>query len=357
MSTALLLVDPPGSEIYIGPEQKLFQLGNWMPENRDLCHEVILGSNVKKSQSYGRSIYDALIEMHQLSLPAHTKDPFSSTCFARNFIRAVWEERIIRDEWDVFDDLANDQWEHGDWLLNTSQEAEIPDDQGNEKIRGFQRLMTRRQNIPLQIRQLRSIMWKFHCEDTFQALLAQDIQESQSIIEERRGWKILEEKLQAMGATLGYHLEMYSQRAAMEEAYSAARQTRAANRMARSSGQLTKIATTIVPCTFVASIFSMGGDFAVGERHFYLYWVISVPITIALLAWVLYEDVIEVIQKSLKGVTAIRQKVVRWAKSEKRTLVTESQFSPAPAPESTSPELFIVRRRSPQKGRSTTSIV
>ena len=50
----------------------------------------------------------------------------------------------------------------------------------------------------------------------------------------------------------------FSQRAAMEEAFAAKVQTSeanvqaaAANRMARSSGQLTKIATIIVPCTFV----------------------------------------------------------------------------------------------------------
>ncbi|CAN8103214.1 unnamed protein product [Discula destructiva] len=103
-------------------------------------------------------------------------------------------------------------------------------------------------------------------------------------------------------------MDMYAQRAALQQAMEAAKQTdqankqteeankltaeglkqtEAGNRMARSSGQLTKIATVIVPCSFVASIFSMGDEFAAGKSLFYVYWVISMPTTAVLLFWVL----------------------------------------------------------------------
>lgn len=109
---------------------------------------------------------------------------------------------------------------------------------------------------------------------------------------------------------------MYSTRSAMEEAYEAKmqtkqadRQTTTANRMARSSGQLTKIATIIVPCTFVASIFSMGGDFAAGESLFYVYWIISVSTTVGLLSWILHEDIAGVVEKSKRWMNSRRTKL------------------------------------------------
>jgi hypothetical protein len=34
----------------------------------------------------------------------------------------------------------------------------------------------------------------------------------------------------------------------------------------------------------------MGGDYAAGERLFYIYWSISLPITALLLAWVMFND-------------------------------------------------------------------
>jgi Mg2+ and Co2+ transporter CorA len=100
---------------------------------------------------------------------------------------------------------------------------------------------------------------------------------------EYESWTVLEELLEASDKTLGDHMAMFAQRSALLQAD-------AADRQARSSGQLTKIATFIVPCTFVASISSMNGEFAAGERFFYVYWVVSIPITVLLLIWVMVND-------------------------------------------------------------------
>jgi hypothetical protein len=82
---------------------------------------------------------------------------------------------------------------------------------------------------------------------------------------------------------MGDHMSMFAQRSGLTQAAASARQ-------AKSSGQLTKIVTFIVPCSFVASIFSMSGTFAAGEQLFFVYWALSVPITILLLAWVGFHD-------------------------------------------------------------------
>lgn len=76
----------------------------------------------------------------------------------------------------------------------------------------------------------------------------------------------------------------------MEEKFEASREAQDAERQARSDVQLTKIATIVVPCTFIASIFSMGVSFAAGEGLLYVYWAISVPITVVLFVWVLQKE-------------------------------------------------------------------
>lgn len=84
-----------------------------------------------------------------------------------------------------------------------------------------------------------------------------------------------------MRTEVAEYMEIFAQRATMEESF-------AARSQARSAGQLTIIATVAVPCAFVASIFSMGGPFAAGEPLFGVYWAISIPATLILLIWVLF---------------------------------------------------------------------
>ncbi|KAF3008425.1 hypothetical protein E8E13_002398 [Curvularia kusanoi] len=122
---------------------------------------------------------------------------------------------------------------------------------------------------------------------------------------QRASWKLLENRLATLEAACTDHMDEFAQRAVMEEKSAAIRQ-------ARSAGQLTKIATIIVPCTFVASIFSMGGSFAAGEKNLYVYWVISVPITIVLLLWVLHEDIDGGIRGGVKdGIRAVKERIYR----------------------------------------------
>lgn len=55
-----------------------------------------------------------------------------------------------------------------------------------------------------------------------------------------------------------------------------------ATTQARTTTVLT-IALIFAPMALVASVFSMGGMFAVGEIHFWAYWVVAVPLTIILI--------------------------------------------------------------------------
>lgn len=86
--------------------------------------------------------------------------------------------------------------------------------------------------------------------------------------------------------------------AAIAQTKAANEQAESANRLARSAGQLAKIATVAVPCTVTASILSMNGEFAAGERLFFVYWCVAVPITIVLLSWIIYRDILALIRRT-----------------------------------------------------------
>ncbi|GFP55086.1 hypothetical protein TASIC1_0004071100 [Trichoderma asperellum] len=264
------------------------------------------------AQPHERSISDAVAKAYNDAPLEVTDDPFSATYVARNCIRAVWEQRVWWDESEVYETVYRNVWNH---QINQSSLASEDSENkmviDNQAMSEYQELMRIQEGIRSNRHEIRAIIWKFRLRD--KDYLSAGTPEFQNLMEqEAKLWDFLDEKLRYIDDFLNDHMKMYSARSTMEETYEskmqsresmrqtreANRQTAAANRMARSSGQLTKIATIIVPCTFVASIFSMGGDFAAGESLFYVYWIISVPITLGLLFWILHEDVADAVEKS-----------------------------------------------------------
>ncbi|WXC50341.1 hypothetical protein QX201_010000 [Fusarium graminearum] len=254
---------------------------------RDITREFRLGSSFDKIvQSHKQRIYDATVDAYDNHKVNTTKDPFSSTIFVRNIVRSIWEEFVYRQITDVHDVQIND--EQNQYKKRGSKSSrDYHDAPSYEKYHG---LMVKRQKIREKKRDLQNIMWNFQCKirpegrkDGSESATPEEKENEVMAQREHQAWAFLEERLEAAETTLGNHLEMFAQRSALVQA-------EAANRMARSSGQLTKIATVIVPCSFVASIFSMGGKFEAGESLFFVYWTISVPMTLVLLAWVLAKD-------------------------------------------------------------------
>jgi Mg2+ and Co2+ transporter CorA len=52
----------------------------------------------------------------------------------------------------------------------------------------------------------------------------------------------------------------------------------------KSLSRLTVLGFFFVPISFVATFFSMGGDFGVGERRFWIFWAVAVPLMLVSLA-------------------------------------------------------------------------
>lgn len=57
-----------------------------------------------------------------------------------------------------------------------------------------------------------------------------------------------------------------------------------ATRQAKITTVLTILVLIFAPMSLIAALFSMGGLFAPGEIHFWIYWVIALPLTIALVS-------------------------------------------------------------------------
>ncbi|KAK7739013.1 hypothetical protein SLS53_005910 [Cytospora paraplurivora] len=252
-------------------------------------------------------------------------DPFSATEYVRNFVRSAWEETIFRTLSVNLDVI---------FLHHTSHDSASRE----KEVREYQDLMARTFDLKWAQKDVREIMRAFHCDDDDvyrnhqREVLKTSAEQGANVALrnmdwEAHNWAHLLERLKRAEKDLCDHMERYSQRAALNQAVEAAKQTEeankltaqgldqtdAANRMARSSAQLTKIATVIVPCSFLASVFSMGGEFAAGESLFFVFWVIAMPVSLALLLWVIYGDRITVAWKDTKeGCSESERWAPRW---------------------------------------------
>jgi hypothetical protein len=88
---------------------------------------------------------------------------------------------------------------------------------------------------------------------------------------ETDAWKNLEHAVQVLKARLDVTLQAYTQAVSVQESITS-------NKQARQVGYLTSLATLFIPISFVAAIFSMGGNFSAGAKLFWVYWVIAIPL-------------------------------------------------------------------------------
>ncbi|EMT67542.1 hypothetical protein FOC4_g10005641 [Fusarium odoratissimum] len=285
-----------------------------------------------KAPSINRHIYPHQLSLWDVAVQAYenekiitTDDPFSATIIIRNFVFWKWEDQITAN-WDLNQTL----WTSS--LVETQKALDIKSpnlliERSRTIAADYQKLRHSRQLLQQAAVLVRRIHEAFRCDDTHY-LASQTIERLRiQISQESRRWSHLQDHMKVLDELISGNMTMYAQRAAMDEAFAtriqaydsytqtkaANEQAAAANRTARSSGQLAKIATVAVPCTVAASILSMNGDFAAGEPLFYVYWCVAMPLTIVLLGWVVQKDV-----------RAWRDKLVKKAKSEKGEKDVES---------------------------------
>ncbi|KAF9777136.1 hypothetical protein IL306_004591 [Fusarium sp. DS 682] len=248
------------------------------------------------------SLWDAAVQGYENEKVTTTDDPFSATIIVRNFVFWKWEDYITQN-WDLNQTI----WTNT--LVETQKALDImsPDrfiERSRTIAADYQKLRLSRQLLQQAVLSVRQIHEAFRCNhaDHLASLTIEKLRDQSS--QESRRWTLLQDHMKMVDELITGNMTMYAQQAAMEEvfatriqAYDSYMQTKAANeqaaaanRTARSSGQLAKIATVAVPCTVAASILSMNGEFAAGERFFFVYWCVALPLTLVLLGWVVQKD-------------------------------------------------------------------
>lgn len=241
------------------------------------------GGTAGPSRPCARSLSDSILDAHVSSKTRTgsfgpvTHDPFSATAFTHRFIYCSWLYFLAGKERDLSDAIFRDESGHLDRLRQGDNTAlQVLNGVDGPTLRDYETLISIRNYLRYYKYTLKNIAWSLGAND----LASRNPAEGQ---QDQEPWDRLQEMVTNMLTEVAEHMEVFAQRATMEESF-------AARRQARSAGQLTIIATVAVPCAFVASIFSMGGGgpFAAGEPLFGVYWAISIPATLILLTWVLF---------------------------------------------------------------------
>ncbi|KAF5610113.1 uncharacterized protein FSUBG_3345 [Fusarium subglutinans] len=283
-------------------------------------------SSINRQVSPARlSLWDVAVQAYENEKIITTDDPFSATLIIRNFVFWKWEDQISY-EWN----LSQTVWTSPLVEAQKALDIKSPNlliERSRTIAADYQKLRHSRQRLQEAAFLVQQIHEAFRCDDAHY-LASQTIERLRiQISQESRRWSQLQNHMKVLDELISGNMTMYAQRAAMDEAFAtriqaydsytqtkaANEQAAAANRTARSSGQLAKIATVAVPCTVAASILSMNGDFAAGEPLFYVYWCVAMPLTVVLLGWVVQKDV-----------QAWRDKLIKKAKSERGEKDVES---------------------------------
>ncbi|KAH8710026.1 hypothetical protein GQ44DRAFT_776862 [Phaeosphaeriaceae sp. PMI808] len=90
---------------------------------------------------------------------------------------------------------------------------------------------------------------------------------------EADAWMSIQKVVQTLKTRLDIISQAYMQAVSVRESVTA-------NKQAQQVGYLTSLATLFIPLSFVAAVFSMGGDFSAGASHFWVYWIIAVPVAV-----------------------------------------------------------------------------
>lgn len=256
-----------------------------------------------------RPLYDTIVRAYgslkdrpSSSRPV-IKDLFSATAISRRLIYSMWAEYIRRQDEDLRSKVWDDEESHHQRPANPRPKAEKGVNDGVAAQYG-------------ELLELRIDYRNYHSDlshlvSSFRARGFEASNTPEDDFEEDL-WNKLEAKLKKMREEIAEHMGMYVRRASMEESLNSKQQ-------ARSAFQPTLIATMVVPCTFVASILSMGGECAAGESLFGVYWAISIPVTCLLLGWVLFGQALQSRwRESLKPSLSFWQKVQRREVDEEK---------------------------------------
>jgi hypothetical protein len=212
------------------------------------------------------STFKTLIELYPLRERPSTSDPNSCVDYVRILVLSTWTARIRAME----SRLVKEQLALSIVDLSRARaEVKVPTTYERSWTRpwhprDFARLVQAKSSLEALDWELRRNM------DALGIGCSSDSSRTTEAWE-ADAWQGLHVVIGDLKARLDVMLQAYMQSISVRE-------TSDANEQARHVGYLTSLATIFIPLSFVAAVFSMGGDFAAGESRFWVYWAVAVPV-------------------------------------------------------------------------------
>lgn len=295
ISIAVILVDPKTTYLrkLIDPTQPLpdfvnrYALVTTSLQRTHFFTEVRIDAKIPDDNwklHHERDAFQSLIHAYfdRAETVVHKDDVFSASMILRNFIFSMWDDRIHRFVFDCRHEIESDEFEYREF--DTRKAVERLENRLNPDERKFQEIILRGQAIREYRRRLIGIKNAFLAPASPSSFsYGNSLAKNDDYLLESSRWRMLDERLIEIEESFKIYMTSFATRAEMQRSF-------AANRQARATTQLAKLATVAVPSTLVSGIFSMSGDFAAGERRFGTYWALSLPITVFLLLWVIFAD-------------------------------------------------------------------
>jgi hypothetical protein len=90
---------------------------------------------------------------------------------------------------------------------------------------------------------------------------------------------------------------------------------RTANEQSESVGRLTTLATVFLPLGLIVGVFSMGGEYAVGQSRFWMFFAITIPLGMAI-AFVLFSNIAVIMFTSLRKTISLHRSRLKGSEME-----------------------------------------
>lgn len=207
-------------------------------------------------------LLDDILQLYPVTSHPSLDAPENSTAICRKLVLSAWtasirviEAHVIQEQYRLSIAASENEFRASTWLDRAWTKP--------WQARQFGRLI-----------RAKSVLESVDA-DLYHNMDALGIESKSPTVEEWEAdaWKSLQQAVRTLKARVDLILQAYTQAASIQESV-------IANKQARSVGYLTSLATLFIPASFIAAVFSMGGDFSAGERLFWVFWAISGPIVL-----------------------------------------------------------------------------
>ncbi|CAI6087308.1 unnamed protein product [Clonostachys chloroleuca] len=229
-----------------------------------------------------KSMFDDIVSMYPAWQRQSTADPVTSTDICRQLVLSAWvarlritEAEVVRKQYQMSIGVGLSPFNPRTWLDGSWTQPWTEREFGG-LVRAKSALESTDTSLFYNMDAL-GIGGKSHIGEEW----------------ETEAWKSLRNALLTLKTRVDIMMAAYTQAVSVRESI-------VANKQARQVGYLTSLATLFVPVSFIAAVFSMGGDYAAGQQRFYVFWAISLPIAVvAFCAYLFGGCVLSLLRKCL----------------------------------------------------------